>query len=669
MSDLVDRIKKLSPVKQALLLRRLEGSSLATRGNHRKRLIAYIVAESRQIGVSAEEPTSAEYTRSLRAFTEDRLPGHMVPSRFVLIDALPQTASGKVDRQSLPQLDSTETSLEDSLVSPRDAVEESLAEIWASVLGVEAVGIHDDFFQLGGDSIVSIQIASRARQAGLSLTPAQLTQNPSIAALAAVLDTDEPVPSEQGRVSGSVPLSPIQHWFFEQQFEEPYHWNQWMILELRRPLDHSLLEQAAQQLGEHHDALRLRFARTPTGWNQFHADSVAEVPVTQVDLSAVAEEELESSLLLASEKMQIRLNLTEGPVIRLVCFEMGKERPPQLLILIHHLVVDSTSWHILLEDLNTACTQLDRGELVQLPPKTTSFKSWSEELSEHAQDAAFQREAAFWTEQADTRTPALKTEERSPENTIGLAESIIVSLSAEETRSLLHQVPSAYNTQINDTLLLSLVLAFAPPEGPTSLRIGLEGHGREEIVQGSDLSRTVGWFTSFFPINLRIENTINLGEALKSTKEQLRRIPSRGIGYGLLRYLSQNRETAKKLSSLAEPEVLFNYVGRFDQLSLQDSLLQLGHSPSISRSPRQQRSHLLEVNAAVFEEKLSVRWTYGTRIQKRETVESIAEGFVDALRRIIAHCLSPKSSGYTPSDFPEAGLNQSDLDGLIGKIS
>ncbi len=668
MSDLVSRIEKLSQGKRTLLLNRLEGTS--PKGvSHHQSLIAYVVPESEQVSSSGGESASTEYLNRLRAYAEEHLPGQMVPSRFILIDALPLTPSGKVDRGALPPPDSIGPTLGDSLVLPRNQVEESLAGIWASVLGLESVGVYDDFFELGGDSIISIQIVSRARQAGLTLAPGQLTENPTIAALASMIGTDKPVQAEQGPVSGTVPLSPIQHWFFEQQFVESQHWNQWMILELSSPLEYSLLEQAAQQLGHHHDALRLRFTPTSTGSQQSHADPVAEVPVTKVDLSGVEEGHRETILLETVERMQSRLNLSEGPLISLAHFGMGEGRPDRILILIHHLAVDSTSWHILLEDLNTACKQLRRGEIVQLPPKTSSFKSWSEQLSKHAQSPTVRRELGFWLGQAGSETPALQVDEATDENTIASSHSVIVSLSPEETQSLLHQVPSAYNTQINDALLTALVLALSQFDGPTSIKVGLEGHGREQIVEDIDLSRTVGWFTSFFPVTLRIENISDLGEALKSIKEQLRRIPSRGIGYGLLRYLSQNQEISEKLSALSEPEVLFNYVGRFDQPSVEDSIFHLSTFPSASRNPKQHRSHLLEVNAAIFELRLTLRWTYSSRIHRRETVEHIANAYIDALQRIIVHCLHPESAGYTPSDFPEAGLSQADLDSLIDGVS
>ncbi|NEQ20420.1 MAG: amino acid adenylation domain-containing protein [Microcoleus sp. SIO2G3] len=625
-----------------------------TREEHisNKRLVAYVVPEKQ----------SALTTSELRGFLQEKLPEYMIPSAFVRLLALPLTPNGKVDYPALPAPDPNQSEWNETFIAPRTPVEKVLAEIWVQVLRLEKVGIYDNFFELGGDSILSMQIVGRANRAGLQLTPKQLFECPTIAELAAVATSSRTIQAEQGLVTGEVPLTPIQHWFFEQNLPQMHHWNQSVLLEVRQAIVPELLEQAVQKLLEHHDALRLRFVPQESGWQQVNAHPDGVMPFTYVDLSAVPETEQESTLSAIATDLQTTLDLSSGRVLRIALFNLGTSQ--RLLLVIHHLVVDGVSWRILLEDLQTAYQQLSQGQAIQLPPKTTSFKHWAERLTEYAQSEALQQELDYWLTQSRRQIALLPVDFPGGDNTVAHSNTISISLSQEETQALLQDVPAAYQTQINDVLLTALVQAVKQWTEESLLLVDLEGHGREEIFEDVDLSRTVGWFTTLFPVLLDIGAASSPGDALKTVKEQLRNVPNRGIGYGVLRYLSIRNSGME-----TQAEIRFNYLGQSDQVLSNSSLFAPAQESSGSgRSLQGSRAYLLDINGIVAGGQLRLDWTYSEAIHRRDTIEKLAGRFIEALRSLIAHCQSKEAQGYTPSDFPQMQLSQDELDELLAEL-
>ena len=409
---------------------------------------------------------------------------------------------------------------------------------------------------------------SRARQRGLKLTPRQLFERPTIARLAEVVEwvSVETSQAAQGPVTGDAPLTPIQHRFFERPFAAQHHYNHALLLVPRKPPRAELLVRAAGALEAHHDALRLRFHPEEGGaWRQAHAGVGGRAPLTVFDLSGVPEAARQAAIEAAADRVQRSLDLSRGPLLRMAYFDFGASQAGRLLVVIHHLAVDGVSWRILLEDLETAYTQLSRGEAVRLPAKTTSWKAWAERLAQHARSETLAQEAAYWVEQTQKEAAALPVDDPAAENTESGSQTVTVRLSEDETEALLREVPAAYRTQIDEVLLTALAGALARWTGQRRVRIDLEGHGREEeTVGGADLSRTVGWFTTVYPVVLELPETDEAGAALKAVKEQLRAVPHRGIGYGLLRYLGEG-EAATQLGRAADPEIAFNDPGQFDQ--------------------------------------------------------------------------------------------------------
>jgi amino acid adenylation domain-containing protein/non-ribosomal peptide synthase protein (TIGR01720 family) len=606
---------------------------------------------------------------TLRSFLQQQLPEYMVPSAFVVLDALPLTANGKVDRQSLPAPGHGRPDLEAAYVAPRKRAEELLVEIWSELLGIERIGIYDNFFDLGGDSILSIQIIARANQAGLRLRPAQLFQHQTIAELAAVADTTPLIQAEQGIVTGSVPLTPVQHWFFEQDLADSHYYNQSVLLETLPSTAGSKLNAVFNCLVQHHDALRLRFVRDASGWQQTFGAPDESVPLSRFDLSSLSAPERTAAVERTAVELQAGLNLSQGPLLQAALFDFGHDEPGRLLIIAHHLVIDGVSWRILLEDLWTAYDQLVEGKEIRLPPKTTSFQFWAQRLTAYADTATLREEAAYWLSVPGAAALArLPRDYPRSENTVASLHTVTFSLSVDETRTLLQKVPKAYHTQINDVLLTALVQALADWTGQRSVVIDLEGHGREMISEDVDVSRTLGWFTTIFPVWLDLGSASDVGDVLKSVKEQLRRIPNRGIGYGLLRYLSSDEQIVRRLKDAPQPEVSFNYLGQFGQ-SHESSALEAAEQPTGSNlSPRGQRRYLLEIDGGVYEGRLEIDWAYCKNIHARSTIERLVENFGAQLRTLIAHCSAPGVGGYTPSDFSAARVSQEDLEKLLERL-
>ena len=645
LGEIESVLRQHSDVRESVVMVREEEP-----GN--KRLVAYLVSE--------QKPTVSE----LRSFLKEKLPEYMIPAVFVMLDELPLLPNGKADRRALPAPDLARPEIDGDFVAPRIPAEKALAEIWAQVLRVEQVGIHDNFFELGGDSILSIQVTSRATQAGLRLTPRQLFANQTIAELASVVGVEQAIKATQDLVIGQVPLTPIQHWFFEQCFPDAHHFNQAVLLEVRQALNPFLLDKIVERLLVHHDGLRLRFIKEESTWKQINTGAEKVVPFSCIDLSNIPDEQQSTAIEASACGVQISLNLAEGPLVRFVMFDLGAHKPSRLLIVAHHLVIDGVSWRILLDDLQSAYFQLSRGLQILLPPKTSSFKLWSQRLLNYSGSPALLQEASFWLDQIRSDINSLPVDYPLGINTVDSARVISVGLDPEMTRALLQEVPEAYQTQINDVLMTALLLAITKWSGGVNLLVELEGHGREEIVEDTDVTRTVGWFTSLYPVVLRKEEGWSIGEAVKSVKEQMRRIPKKGIGYAVMRYLSEDEEIREELGR-EEGEIIFNYLGQVDQVLGEESGFKVGReSAGEAQSRRGKRRYKVEVSGMIAEGRLEMSWIYSERVHKEETIRAIAEGYVRELEAIIEHCGGVERKGHTPSDYELAGLSQEQVDEL-----
>ncbi|HKN99659.1 MAG TPA: amino acid adenylation domain-containing protein, partial [Pseudonocardiaceae bacterium] len=573
-------------------------SIVLTRTVHgRRRLVAYVT------------PSDVD-TVALRRDLGATLPDYLIPSAFVPLDRLPLSSTGKVDRRALPE---PHFDLPTTSVAPRTDRERVLAGIWADVLGVDRVGVEDNFFELGGDSILSIQVSSHARRSGLRVSTADLFAHQTVAALAAAA-TEAAAGAVRGPVSGAVPLTPIQHWFVE-ALGAPERFDQTITVRLADGVDEAALEVALTALTEHHDALRMSWRRDGDRWCQ-HNEPVGEG----------------TSLL--------RATLSDD----------GGHRVLRLAA--HHLVVDGVSWRILLADLERGYRQAVRGEPVDLGPRTTSFQEWAVRVAEHAAGGGFDDELSHW--RSVPAVVPVPVDGAGP-NVVAAERAVRVRLDRAETAALLRDVPGVYRTQVNDVLLAALGAVLREWTGCPAV-VDVEGHGREELFGDVDLSRTVGWFTSVFPVALDVVG--DWGAALKSVKERLRSVPRRGVGYGALRYLTG---TAPAI----DPQVSFNYLGRVDPPA--GGIYAGTHRElTLDTAPDTARPHLLDVVGRVSDDELEFTWCYADGVHHEATVARLAERMVGALREIVRNCAEPGAGGRTPSDFPLVALDQATVDRLAG---
>ncbi|MCG8416661.1 MAG: amino acid adenylation domain-containing protein [Proteobacteria bacterium] len=625
------------------------------------------------------------------------LPEYMIPAAFVFLDALPLSRNGKVDRKALPRPDFAQLNApsgdsrsgEERQATPREA---ALISIWQDVLNVTPIGVNDNFFALGGDSILVMRIASRAAQANIGVTPRMVFEHPTIAELAQVASWVPEGADIQQPVAGVAALTPIQRRFFSHHRLDLHHYNQSIALDLPHNLDPVLLGRALDHIVAHHDVLRAVFRRQ-NGDEKWENRAAAEsISLRFDDISQREEAQQVDHIARVSTEAQASLNLVDGPLLQACLFGRGPGRPARLLLVIHHLVVDGYSWRILIDDLRDAYTQLgEKGDVV-LPDKGTSYLDWAHALDAYAQLPSSETNAEYWLGFAAHSVACLPLDHAASraENTVSRCASITETLDRETTADLLTRALAAYGTRVDDMLLTALVITIAEWSHCDHVLIDLESHGRGDFLPGVDVTRTVGWFTAVYPVLLPVHHPNGMSdssplspvrvrasamaETMKSIKERLRAVPDHGVGHDLLRFGSTDHNIRKALSSAPQPELLFNYHGRIDDEPHRSDSWHLVmeadtglHGPD--RSPRQQREHLWDINAQVSRGQLEVVWTYGSAFHDRKTIHQLATSCLRNLRALVAHCLERDVGAYTPSDFPVAHLDQRALDALVASVS
>ncbi|WP_339505384.1 non-ribosomal peptide synthase/polyketide synthase [Pseudomonas sp. RL_105y_Pfl2_101] len=648
LGEVEARLLELAAVSEAVVLAVQGGSSL--------QLVGYVVPKDASlVSASADEQGAARET--LKAQLKEHLPDYMVPTQLVFLAQLPLSPNGKLDRKALPSADASQ--LQQAYIAPRSELERGIAAIWQDVLKLEQVGLTDNFFELGGDSIISIQVVSRSRQAGIHFTPRDLFQHQTVQGLASVAQQGgSGLQIDQGPVSGELPLLPIQQVFFEDAIAQRHHWNQAVLLRSHLPLRAPALLQALNAVLAHHDALRSRFVETPVGWRAEGAPMVVDPELlwTADNLSAAELQDL-------CAKAQCSLDLHNGPLLRAVLASMA-DGSQRLLLAVHHLAVDGVSWRILLEDLQRAYQQASVGAVIKLPAKTSAYKAWGEHLQAYASTENVQAELTFWLQQLQGAGVDLPWDNPQGSRQSRYAKVLHSRLDKTLTQQLLQQAPAAYRTQVNDLLLTALARVICRWTGHADTLIQLEGHGREELFKGVDLTRTVGWFTSLFPV--RLTPADGVGAAIKQIKEQLRAIPNKGIGFGVLRYLGDDAAQAC-LKALPSPGITFNYLGQFDSsFDAREGALfsPAGESAGSEQSLDAPLDNWLSVEGQVYDGELDLRWTFSHEQFNEATIARLADDYARELEALIGHCCSAASMGTTPSDFPLARITQAQLDAI-----
>ncbi|MGV9455865.1 amino acid adenylation domain-containing protein [Streptomyces sp. NPDC003635] len=617
-------------VAQALVTVHQEGA--------RKLLVAYAVTEA--------DPAA------LRGFVAAHLPDHMVPAVVVPLDRFPRLPNGKLDRTALPAPDFSALS---SGRAPATPLEVTLCAVFAEVLGLEQVGVDDDFFALGGDSIVAMQLVGRARAAGVRITPRLVFRHRTVAALGTVAESaDTGASRREDDGTGTVPLTPVMHWLRELGGpSSTYH--QGALVRTPAALDLRGLTAMLQALADRHDMLRARLSRED--WS-LHVPPVGSVDaggwIERVDVAGLGAEQLADCVREHAQEARSLLDPEAGAMVRAVWFDAG-EAPGRLLLMAHHLVVDGVSWRVLLPDLATAWEDVRAGREVRPAPVETSFARWARLLTERAQEPAREDELAVWQHVLDASPFPLARPLDPDRDTTATQREVVLRLPAEHTGPLLSVVPAAFGAGVNDVLLAGLALAVTDwrrraGDSGTSVLVDLEGHGRDEELAGddADLSRTVGWFTNVFPVRLdsgtadpadAFAGGPAAEQAVRGVRQHLASLPAGGLGYGMLRHL--NPRTREVLSAREPARVEFNYLGRFGIPEETDwSYAPEEDAADIGPEAAMRQGHALTINVVTEDRAdgpvLTAHWSYLEGLLTRETVQDLARSWFRALEGLVA---------------------------------
>lgn len=601
------------------------------------------------------ETVAALSRQSLASYLGAQLPRHLVPTLFHCLDKLPRLPNGKLDRKALPD----PTGAAEATTQPdelRTPTEQSMAAIWSALLGRADIGRGDNFFALGGDSILAIQVVARARREGMAIAPRHLFQFSTLEALAEAVATLTPAETTDQSTHREAVAGPAQRWFFEQQFAEPNHWNQAVLLRPTRHLDAAVVQAAMDALQESHPALRSRFEHRSDGWVQRFPQQHQAAKFERVSCS---ESGSATAISEAMNALQRSFDLANGPVWGAVLIDIdgGEQR---LGIAAHHLVIDGVSWRILLDDLSAFFASAAQGEARVKPAGSSGFGDWTQSLAE---TTIFDGEFDHWSQICDADATPIPTDHPNGSNLAADTQVVELLVDASTTQRLLMDAPAAYAVKVDDMLLSALCGAAHDLWGIGRLRVILESHGRNDLFETLDLSRTVGWFTAFYPV--LFETQPELRSRLLAVKESLRRTPNDGIGYGVLRHLK-----ARPLPQLEDIAGLrFNYLGQTDNLFAGDAAFAPAPEPAgDARGPRNARGVLIDVNAIVTGGQLRLRWAYSSALHDRATIQALAHAFLRNLNATIDFALTSTEAGYTPADFQHMDFGQDDLEKLLGSL-
>ena len=628
----------------------------------RKKLVAYVVP---RIGFNKS---------SVMDLLKSTVPDYKVPSIILELEELPLTSNGKVDRKALPYPDESLLT-EKTYQEPRNEIEEDLCQIWSTLLRLEKVGIEDNFFELGGDSIIIIQVVSQAKRKGYQLQVQDLFDYQDIASLAEIILENRSIThkAEQGILEGEVALSPIQHWFFSEETESMNHFNQSILVKVDKKVAVETLSSVVKLLQERHDALRFVYKKEVDGiykgeakWKQSFDSRIQKLELedlthTELNKQAGAIEEL-------CQKYQATLNIENGNLAKFVFMQTPEsDNYNRLFIVVHHLAIDTVSWRIIMNEMEHAVKSIGSGDSFNFGPKTSSYRDWMNALLEYTHSEKTEHQLNFWESTIKEFKP-LPSKEDVSKALRKDTEKVQLTLDQTLTETLLKKTNSAYHTEINDLLIAALVQTLCDWLKRDSIVIGMEGHGREKISPVIDTTETVGWFTSKYPSLLQMEEASGgqIGNLIKSVKEQLRKTPDKGLGFGCLKYLHTSKEVRKVLNHQAW-DIVFNYLGQFDQSISDIGLLPHSNENQGERiSPNYPFREKLIVNGAIWKHQLHITWTYSKHEFDKSTIEYLANNFISNLKSIIDHCSSIYISVWTPSDF---GLNEKisfqELDSLI----
>ncbi len=638
-----------------------EVAVLAVKNDVSESLAAYFVAN--------EPVAEADMVATLnrwRAQAENTLPDYMIPSAMMILPEFPLTVNGKVDKKSLPEIDMSANIAAD-YIAPSNDVERHLCDIWQSLLQVERVGVSDNFFALGGDSIISIQVVARAKQQGIAITTRLLFEHQTIAELAPHAEQVASEMTEQQAVVGEQTLLPIQHQFLQLAETNHAHFNQSVLLIAPEKLNQANSLQILTAIYQRHDVLRLILNFNDNAQNNHTAmpslnyQELTDQLIAQSFIEhQLSDENFAEQVATICNDVQTSFSLTTGPLFKIVL--MHSETQRRVLLLAHHLVVDGVSWRILLSDIERAYQQIMDHEAVQLAAKTTSYQTWGEQLNQLAQSEEIKATQDYWQQQMQ-QAESLPKDFTADKAYRRSSQTVPVTFTNAQTTRLLTQCQSLYSTKVNELLLAGVLIGLQRWSGNSSFNIEQEGHGREDIASELDVTETVGWFTTTYPMYLSVADN-DVGEIIIACKEHCRNVPDNGLSFGLLRYLSNELTTTEQSHSNS---IAFNYLGQFDQSVNNDSEFKPAQEfagDNISRDSL--RNYHLGLNGKIVNNTLHFNLDFSTEEYQLSTMEALAEHIQQGISAVIEHCAQTAAQDairtiYTPSDFPLAKVSQETL--------
>ncbi|WP_298500442.1 condensation domain-containing protein [uncultured Algibacter sp.] len=602
----------------------------------------------------------------LKTHIKGQLPDYMIPTSFWEVEKIPLLPNGKVDKNKLLKTKNNSLkadSNKSSILKPKTEIEEKLLKIWEEVLGFSPISTNDNFFEIGGDSILSIQILSKARKVGIELKANQIFENQTIAELALFSKKNKPKNITEPIITGEVSLTPIQHWFFETHKIAPHFWNQITeIKNISNTISSNQIESIATKLVFHHDTLRSSFTLKDEIWKAYILNPESIKPFESISLQSIESKNTQDSEIQKTiETIQNNFKLSDGGLFKILYFNCKKIQENRIFIIAHHLIIDFVSWNIIFHDIQFALKQIENNKEITFNKKTDSIKKWGEYLKALVNSKQIQNELEFWLSQkkdlkqfpVDFKINSNVYNEKSIVNYTSIIDK-------KGTTTLLFKGNELYNTKIEDLLITALSKTLFEWANMEHICLGLERQGRALDDDTIDISNTVGWFTSYFPVTLENNNVDDIGEKIKSVKEQLNAIPNNGIGYTIIKYLTNKNKTDLDIN----PKVIFNYLGNTND-TLDNSKINFQFLSHGTRSQLSERTYQIELNTYVKNGKLNINWSYTKALYKEITFIKLANAFETNLNELITYCNKKESGEYTPSDFPESGLNQEDLDSLM----
>ena len=601
-----------------------------------KRLAAYTTADEAVTGTGDEAKPAT--VGELRAHLKERLPDYMVPPIFIALDKMPLTPNGKVDRKALPAPDRNRPELGEEYVAPRNPTEAALAAIWSETLGLERIGVNDDFFELGGDSLMVIKVVSKANKQELGITTKQVFQNRTIAELAAVAGT-QVLLAEQGVVSGETPFTPAQLHFLELGHPNPGWHSLGALLEIDVLHEHAV-EKALRLLLEQHDNLRLRVVGSAApdaapGERKLVTDPEPNLELHRFDLTGLSEEERQVQVRDTIFALTKGFDLANGPLFHGAIFEQGPGLPKMVFLHAHFFAADVGSWHPILDDFDTYYRHLAKGEEAPRQPKTTAAKQWAERLAERSESEELKKEIPFWTAEERRLATPLPYDHPDGHNRFSTATQFMTKFDEEETKALLVTLPRKHGVQIDGVLMTAILDAFHRWTGGRTFLVDLLGHGREALYDDTDLTRTVGWLNTIFPVALTLDDPDHVVASMKSVNQQIRSIPNGGIGYGILRYISRDPRMIEAMGSLPQPQIFFNYFGPDNEEQLA-TFRKNAHWGGYVLDKETRRLRPFAVGVFVKHNQMLIKWEYSPTLHDRETVAAVVEHAESALYTLLA---------------------------------